>query len=136
MKKEILHIESYVPEELTWIFTEYSISLVERIRILTVPHHEWGHNCHIEYVYVTCVGDRCVWMGGDVTPFDTIDSWVFRGNVITRNIFENLFFKQDFASTREEFHQHLLGMVHTYWPQLSIDPDVLDYCKNKDAALL
>lgn len=136
MKKEILHIESYVPDEPTWIFTEDSISLVERIRILTVPHEDWGHNCHIEYVYVTCDGDRCVWMGGDVSPFDTVDSCLFRGNAITGNIFETLFLKQDFASTREEFYQYLLHMVHTYWPQLRIGTDVLDYCPNKDAAFL
>lgn len=133
MKKEILHIHAYMPTETTWLFENDSISRVEQVRVITVPHEAWGHNCHIEYVYVTGLGNREVWMGGDCTPFDCTDSWIFRGNIITEDLLEDLYRKQDFAETRESFYENLLYQIETYWlEELTLVPGLLDYCKEKD----
>lgn len=134
MKKEILHIDSYVPKgEPTWLFYNESISLVEQIRVITVSHEEWGHDTYIEYVYVTGMGDRGIWSGGgEIAPFDTVDSWIFRGRTIAEEELELMFLKQG-KSTREALLQSLVQEVDTYWArQLSFAPGLLKYCKEKD----
>lgn len=133
MKKEILHIHAYAPQVPTWILDNECINQVEQIRVVTVPHPEWGHDCRIEYVYATPLGDRQVWMGGSCSPLDTCESYIFQGTVITEEIFEAMYMKQTFVTNREDYYGDLEEEIATYWPQLSIAPSVLDYCKEKDA---
>ena len=133
--KEILHIHVYTPSTPTWLFGNGGLSKVEQIRVLTVPHKDWGHNCHIEYVHVSGLGYHEVWMGGDCTPMDACDSWQFRGNVITADIFDYLYIeREDRKQTHEELYDSLLYQVKTYWPELELAPGLLEYCKEKDKA--
>lgn len=134
-KKEILHIHAFTPSALTWIFEDGYLSKVEQIRVLTVPHEEWGHNCHVEFVHVSGLGYYEVWMGGDCTPMDACYSWIFKGNVITADILDDLYFKrEDCKQTHEEFYDSLLHQINRYWPELELAPGLLEYCKGKDKA--
>lgn len=127
-----MHIHAYAPQIPTWILDNECINLVEQVRVVTVPHPEWGHDCHIEYVYITPLGDRQVWMGGSCSPLDTCESYIFQGTVITEEIFEAMYMKQTFVTNREEYHADIENEIATYWPQLSVSPSVLGYCKEKD----
>lgn len=133
MKKEILHIHAYAPQVPTWILDNECINQVEQIRVVTVPDPEWGHDCRIEYVYATPLGDRQVWMGGSCSPLDTCESYIFQGTVITEEIFEAMYMKQTFVTNREEYYADMGHEIATYWPQLSVSPSVFGYCKEKDA---
>lgn len=135
MKKEILHIDSYIPKEQTWLFQDGCLSLVEQVRIVTVPHEEWGYNCHVEYVYLNGSGDRGVWIGGDCTPFDAIGSWMFKGNHISLPIFKDMYMKQNHVSpcTHIDFYDEILYECLTYWNnQLIIEPEVAAYCQSHE----
>ena len=132
--KSILHIHSYAPQTPTWILCAECINRVEQIRVVTVPHPEWGHDCHIEYVYVTPLGDRQVWMGGSCCPLDTCDSYIFQGNVITIEILEAMFMTQNIVTNRTDYYAEMEHEIVTSWPQLRIAPEVFGYCKEKTDA--
>ena len=134
-KEEILHIHTFTPNVAMWIFENDSLSKVEQIRVLTVSYEDYGHDCHIEYVHMSCLGYYEVWNGGDCTPMDACNSWLFRGNVITADIFDYLYFeREDCKQTHEELYDSLLYQVKTYWPELQLAPGLLEYCKEKDKA--
>ena len=127
MKKEVLHVDSYSPTEPTWLFYQLEIYLIEQIRVVTISHEKWGYECYIDYVYITPKGERNIWIGYDTLPSSTCESRVFRGNVITKDIFDELYRTED-TGTRTRFYEHILNQCDTDWPQLTIAPDVLEHC--------
>lgn len=130
MKKTVIHVDSYFPTEPTWIFDHLRINMVEQIRVVTVSHEKWGYECYIDYVYITAEGERCVWIGYGTLPSSTCESRVFRGNVITKDIFDMLYRTED-TGTHAWFYEHILNQCNKDWSQLTIASDVLEYCKEK-----
>ena len=138
MKNRILHIDSYIPTSNdTWLFEFGCIKHIEQIRVITIEDLEKNYYpSYIEYVHSDASGAREVWQGGDITPHDACDCWMFSGPTITKAIFDDLFWKQSDYETREEFHESLNYQIDTYWSNyLSIAPDVLAYCKEKDSSI-